>query len=243
MRRVVEPISRVAAYGKRHGIRATVERAGLFLRRLFASNRMVLFYLDFPSEEPSDDTTLSAELADNLSVEVMHSREEMASEDWERVLNFWNPDLCRRSYTERFRQGASLWLIRCDGNLAGYGWTITGCTVEPHYYPLGANDVHLFDFLVFPEYRGRNLNPNLLNFILSQLAAERLTRAYIEVREWNHPQLKSLAKTSFKLLGVARKATLFGLTFVQWTSTPVPVFSENAQVPAKKHNQVRIFSR
>jgi len=243
MKMVVEPISRVAAYGKRHGIRATFERAGLFVSRLFNSNRMVLFYLDFPVDESSEDTDFPACLPDDLSVEVKHSREEIAPEDWERMLNFWNPDLCARSYPERFQQGASLWLIRSQGNLAGYGWTIVGRTLEPHYYPLGENDVHLFDFLVFPEYRGRNINPLLLDSILNDLAAQRRSRAYIEVREWNHPQLKSLAKTSFKLLGVARKATLFGITFVQWTDAPVPIISKTARVSAKKQNQLRIFSR
>ncbi len=241
--RFVEPISRLAAYGKRHGFRATLQRASLFVRRLFSSNRMVLFYCDFSvSGAPSPVTSLP----DHLRVERKQSRDEMAAADWEQIVNFWNPELSQRDITERFHAGASLWLIRSDENLAGYGWTLTGRTMAPHYHPLGANDVHMFDFLVFPEYRGRKINPSLVDHILNQLAAEGRTRAYIEVREWNHPQLASLGKTRFRLLGIARKMSLFGRTFVEWASGPNWPEFEKAQIPVKtteSANPVSLASR
>jgi ribosomal protein S18 acetylase RimI-like enzyme len=224
----LEPICRLAAYGKRHGVRATLQRGGLFVRRLF-SNRMVLFYYDFPNiAAPCPATNLQ----DRLKVDRIQSREEMTSADWEQIVNFWNPEISQRRFSERFREGASLWLIRAEQALAGYGWTMTGRTIEPHYHPLGANDVHMFDFLVFPEYRGRKINPFLVDHILRQLGAEGKTRAYIEVREWNRAQLISLAKTQFQLLGVARKSSLFGRTFVEWTSTPKLPGSEKVHIPA-----------
>jgi ribosomal protein S18 acetylase RimI-like enzyme len=240
---LIEPISRLAAYNRRHGFGATLQRAGLFMRRLFSSNRMVLFYCDFPHDGTSWPVT---SLPGHLRIDRKQSAEEIAPEDWEQIVNFWNPELCNRSFTERFREGASMWLIRYEEKLAGYGWTITGLTVEPHYHPLGANDVHMFDFLVFPEYRGRKINPCLVDHILNQLAFEGRTRAYIEVREWNHSQLSSLGKTRFRLLGVARKVSLFGRTFVEWTSAPDRPGSEKAQIPAKNKdaaNRVSLASR
>jgi ribosomal protein S18 acetylase RimI-like enzyme len=240
---LVEPISRLAAYGRRHGFRATLQRTGLFFGRLFSSNRMVLFYCDFPVHGASSPAT---NLPDHLKVERKQSRDEMALADWEQIINFWNPELSQRDITERFQAGASLWLIRSEEKLAGYGWTITGRAMAPHYHPLGANDVHMFDFLVFPEYRGRKINPCLVDHILNQLAAEGRTRAYIEVREWNHPQLTSLGKTRFRLLGIARKMSLFGRTFVEWTSGPNWPELEKAQVPAKSTesaNRVSLASR
>jgi ribosomal protein S18 acetylase RimI-like enzyme len=236
----VEPISRLASYSRRHGLRATVRRTGLFVRRLFSSKRMVLFYCDLPGDKPSCAARNSS---DQLKVERKQSRQEMSPADWEQVMGFWNPDLCERSFTERFREGASIWLIRYEQKLAGYGWTITGRTIAPHYHPLGANDVHMFDFLVFPEYRGKNINPSLVDHILNQLAAEGRTRAYIEVREWNHPQLSSLKKTRFRLLGVARKRSVFGRTFVEWTGAPAGAVSESARIPAKNENRVSLASR
>ncbi len=208
---IFEPVSRLFAFFKRHGFRATLQRLWVFIQRMF-SNRMVLFYLDFPKGEAWPGTRLPQP----LTVERKTSRTEMRTEDWEKIVNFWNPRMTQINITGRFQHGASLWLIRWSGQLAGYGWTMTGHTIEPHYHPLGANDVHMFDYLVFPEFRGRNVNPSLVDHILDQMTQEGRTRAYIEVREWNTPQLRSLGKTKFQLLGVARKTCFLGRTFVEW---------------------------
>jgi ribosomal protein S18 acetylase RimI-like enzyme len=207
-----EPVSRLIAFSTRHGLRATLERSAQFLGRSF-SNRMVLFYFDLPKK---DDFSSTAILPDHLKVERKTSQAEISSGDWDKILNFWNPALCQRNFSERFQEGASLWLIWSGRELAGYGWTMKGRTIEPHYHPLGANDVHMFDYLVFPEFRGKNVNPSLVDYILHQMSAEGCRRAYIEVREWNKPQLNSLRKTRFQLLGIARKVSLFRRTIVEW---------------------------
>ena len=72
-----------------------------------------------------------------------------------------------------------MWLIKSAGKLAGFGWTLQGDTIEPHYFPLAQDDVHLFDFHVFPQYRGQGLNPFLVNYILHSLASESSGRAFI----------------------------------------------------------------
>lgn len=209
--RILEPISRVTSFCKRHGLRATLRRTVLFAKRLLSSNRMVLFYLDLADLQ-------TGALPADLRVEQKKSPNEIDAKDWQLIINFWNAQLSQRSFLQRFHQGASIWLVWCDSSLAGYGWTVTGKTIEPHYHPFGANDVHLFDFLVFPEFRGRNINPCLVGYILQRLSSEGRTRAYIEVREWNKPQLQSLRKTPFQLLGVARKRSILGRTVVQWSA-------------------------
>jgi len=151
-----------------------------------------------------------------MTVERKKSEGEIDSGDLEQIVNFWHPELCRRQVTERFGKGASLWVIKHDGRLAGYGWTLKGNTIEPHYFRLAQNDVHLFDFQVFPEYRGRGMNPILVTRILSELAAECGGRAFIEAAEWNHAQLASLRKTSFNRLGQATKFTILGHAVVLW---------------------------
>lgn len=88
--------------------------------------------------------------------------------------------------------------------------------MEPHYFRLGREDVHLFDFYVFPPYRGQGLNPLLLTNILHNLTTECAGRAFIEAAEWNHAQLASLRKTSFHRLGQASKFTIFRRTIVCW---------------------------
>jgi hypothetical protein len=74
--------------------------------------------------------------------------------------------------------------------------------------------VHLFDFHVISEYRGRGLNPILVRHILQVLADEGVERALIEAAEWNQPQLSSLARTPFRRMGLARKWRLWGRTIV-----------------------------
>jgi ribosomal protein S18 acetylase RimI-like enzyme len=203
---------------------------------------MVLFYFDL-----ADDGSLAAtNMPDHLNVARKTGLDAIDTPDWQQITELWNPRLCRRNFSERFQEGASLWLIRSEGRLAGYGWTMTGRTIAPHYHPLGANDVHLFDFLVFPEFRGRNINPSLVRHILNELTAEGSSRAFIEVREWNRPQMISLAKTPFRCLGVARKASLFGKTFVEWSAAPGGSVSQTVQSPAqdgKTANRVSMISR
>ncbi len=132
------------------------------------------------------------------------------------MTSFWNPKWAFRNIKERFGQGASLWLIKSEDRLAGSGWTLRGRTIAPHYFPLGPEDVHFFDFHVFPQYRGRGMNPFLVNHMLRSLAADGGGRAFIEAAEWNGAQLASLKKTPFRHLGWARKFTIVRHTIVWW---------------------------
>ena len=89
----------------------------------------------------------------------MESLPNSASQDLQEMTSFWNPKLAHGTSIERFETGASLWLIKSADKLAGYGWTLQGRTIEPYYFPLGKDDVHLFDFHVFPQYRGQGNKP------------------------------------------------------------------------------------
>jgi GNAT superfamily N-acetyltransferase len=179
-------------------------------RALFA-NGQVVFSCNLEKPVPGLSTLPGA-----VQVERLRDCGELAAQDLGEIVSFWNPGLAQRNIKERFGQGASLWLIRSDGQLAGFGWTIQGRTLEPHYFRLGSGDVHLFDFLVFPRFRGLGINPLLVRSILGRLALECHGRAFIEAAEWNHPQLSSLARTPFHRLGSARKFTILGHTVVRW---------------------------
>ena len=207
-------ISRVTDYFKRNGLRATVRRLGLAAQRALFCSRMVLFYCDLP--------TLSSPTA-----ELPEFPEGRTAHESNRSQPAWT---CKRSpvsgilskpvrnLKERFELGASLWLIKCEGNLAGYGWTLQGRTVEPHYSPLGPEDVQFLDFHVFPKYRGRAMDWFLMTHILHELAAEGRARAFGEAAEWNKASLSSFAMTPFRRLGGARKFTVFGHTIVYWSA-------------------------
>jgi Acetyltransferase (GNAT) family len=204
-------ISRLRGHYSRNGFRATLRRTILAIKRLRFANRHIVFYCDL-IRQVSESTSIS----DSATVERVRGERELNWQDLEKIVNFWNPKLARRNVTDRFGKGASLWLVKCEGQLAGFGWTIRGCTIEPQYYRLGANDIHFFDFFVFPQYRGRGMNPFLVGHVLASLAFECQGRAFIEVAEWNQAQLTSLRKTPFYCLGAASKFSLFGKTIVCW---------------------------
>jgi hypothetical protein len=203
--------SRFAVYLRRNGFRAAARRAAVAFNRALFSNRMVLFYSDL-----SRQGSWPADLPISVKVERKRSESDLDSQDLQEIMNFWNPKLASRQINERFGRGASMWLIKSEDRLAGYGWTLQGCTIEPHYFHFGKDDVHLFDFLVFPKYRGQGLNPLLVTHILRNLATESRGRAFIEAAEWNHAQLSSLRKTPFHRIGQARKLTILRRTIVCW---------------------------
>jgi ribosomal protein S18 acetylase RimI-like enzyme len=204
-------ISRFTVYFKRYGLRAAVRRIGLAARRALFSSRMVLFYCDL--SVLSSPTT---DLPSSLKVERHRNQTDLSQQDLQEITSFWNPQQARRNIKERFELGASLWLIKFKDELAGYGWTLQGRTVEPHYFPLGTDDVQFLDFHVFPKYRGRAMDWFLMTYILHRLAAEGLARAFGEAAEWNKASLASFAMTPFRRLGWARKFTIFRQTLVSW---------------------------
>ncbi len=92
---------------------------------------MVLFYCDL-----STLSSPTADLPSSLKVERHTNQTDLSPQDLQEITSFWNPEQARRNIKERFELGASLWLIKSEDHLAGYGWTLQGRTVEPHYFPL-----------------------------------------------------------------------------------------------------------
>ncbi len=81
-----------------------------------------------------------------------------------------------------------------------YGWVAlnaeplgnTGCAFEP---PQG--DAWLYDFATLPDYRGHGYYPTLLRFILTDLAAQGLRRAWIGTEPGNDISARSIARAGF----------------------------------------------
>jgi len=211
-------ISRIAEYHRRHGLRATIRRTALATKRLLFSGRTIVFYCDL-----SRQTLASADFPKSLEVERKRRQADLEQQDLNQIINTWNPKLARQRLEERFAHGASVWLIKFDKRLAGYGWTLQGGTIAPYYFPLAKEDAHLFDFYVFPQFRGRGINRFLVARILDSLATSLGGRAFIEAAEWNQAQLSSLGRTPFRRLGWARQLTIFGNTLVYWAEDQMTV--------------------
>lgn len=209
--RIFNSISRLSEYCKRHGLSATIRRTRLALTRAFFANRKLVFYCDLKNWAP-----LRVIIPSGFSVRNISMLTALSATSLQEMTDFWNAKLALQSIRERFEKGASLWLIECGNRLAGYGWTIRGQTIAPYYFPLAHEDVHFFDFHVFPQFRGQGINPCLVSRILDDLAKESAGRAFIEVAEWNYAQLSSLEKTSFRYLGEVRSFVILDQIFVSW---------------------------
>jgi hypothetical protein len=202
---------RIADYYKRNGFGATLRRAQVALTRSIFAARMVVFYCDM------DERSLpKVKFPDSLKVRRLTALDELSLGDRQRIMAIQAPKLANQKIRERFDNGATLWLIQLDERLAGYGWTLRGTTIAEYYFPMGPADVQLFDFLVFPEFRGRALHWFLTGYILKTLAAEGGARAYADTHEWNHAQIASFKMTPFRRLGVVRTYQFFGRHLTHW---------------------------
>ncbi len=202
---------RLVEYQRRHGFRATVRRAGIAARRAVLAGDMVVFYCDL-----DPDKCRPVKITTGFSIERLESLTDLGSADFEQVTAFWNPKLARANIRERFEKGAVLWLVKSGESVAGYGWTMRGGSIEPYYFPLGADDVQFFDFYVAAKFRGRALHWLLTGYILHVLATEGAARAFADTGEWNEAQLASFRMTKFRLLGRVRTLRVFGQLLNRW---------------------------
>ena len=208
---IFNSISRLNAYYRLHGFRATIQRAGVAAKRGLFASRMVVFYCDLPRL-----AVRAVNMPSSMSVQRLRSEAELSHADLEEITSFWNPKQARRNIEERFAKGSSLWLIKSEAKVAGYGWTLHGRTIGDYYFPMAHDDVQLFDFYVFPKFRGRALHWLLTAYILQTLASEGAARAFADTGEWNQAQLSSFKMTPFRRLGLVRTFTIVGHTFVRW---------------------------
>jgi hypothetical protein len=211
-------ISRVAEYSRRHGFAATLRRAGLAARRAVFANRMVVFYCDLDNRLLRPINTPKT-----FKIERIRALTELRVEQFQQITSFWNPKLAVRNICERFDCGATLWIVECQNELAGYGWTLRGRAIEPYYFPLGERDVQLFDFFVLAKFRGRALHWLLTGHILHTLATEGVGRAYADTHEWNAAQLASFKMTPLRCLGLVRTYNFFGRQLRSWTQEELAV--------------------
>lgn len=232
-------ISRFAEYYKRHGFAATIRRTSLAVKRGLLASRMLVYYCDLVSQP-----VRPVNIPNSMRVDRIRSGTELSQEDLQEITSFWNPKQARRNIAERFTKGASLWLIKSGDKVAGYGWTLQGCTIAEYYFPIGPKDVQLFDFYVFPKFRGRALHWLLTAFILQTLAAEGAARAFADTAEWNEAQLSSFKMTPFRRLGLARSFTIFGHTYVSWVEDePIAQIQKSAERQDKVPSMARSHER
>ena len=162
---------RIVTYLRRHGFRATFGRVVDQVKRASQLNCMALLYCDL-----SGGVYGPAELPEFITIVRKRDEAELSEAEFIEFADCWNPRLASKAIKDRFGRNASLWMMKLDGELGGYVWTLQGSTMEPYFFRLGQADVHLFDGYVAPKFRGRGLHGHLLNHVLRNLASESVER-------------------------------------------------------------------
>ncbi len=230
---IASSTSRLTEYYRRHGFTATLSRTLLAAKRMLFAGRMVVFYCDLDVRRMS-----RTNISGPFRVERLRSLVELKPEQHRQMIEVWNPKLADRLLRERFEKGASLWLVQHENELAGFGWTLHGQAIATYYFPLGSDDVQLFDFYVFACFRGRALHWLLTNHILNELAVEGRTRAFADTGEWNEAQLASFTMTPFRPLGLVKTYKIFGRVLTRWA--PFELAPYKRKITTGKRQPVKI---
>ena len=88
-------------------------------------------------------------------------------------------------FSDCVKAGHSCWVLCVDEAIAGYGILSTG-----------ADEAHLLNLCIGPDYRGRGLGRHLLGRLLGIARWNRAQRVFLEVRPSN-----PLAKTLYESVG------------------------------------------
>ena len=239
--------SKLKMYYKHQGLlyafQRVVRKLGYMLlgNMIYYRRRHVLFYADL-SNGKSKEIILPA----GISIECSRRKEDICQRDWGIIRSNFSEKYLQSIMKERFAKGALLWLIKVSGDLAGYMWTIRGATDKPNVRTLTADEVNFFDAMIFENFRGRGLNPVLVNYVLSELQKQHCVRAFIETKTTNTAEIRSLAKTDFCRYGLAQSHLHWerGQIIVRWKmlSTSIDIDIDESKVETQVFNSFEQIS-
>lgn len=124
----------------------------------------------------------------------------------------------RYLYPARFARGEHFWTVQQGDQILAYCWATQEpveigeirCVMSPR-----PDEVYLYDAFTFPDYRGQNLYPALLQRVLDASRQAGLRRALIFVMSDNRASIRGVQKAGFRefqrvtcqnILGFARYA-------------------------------------
>lgn len=202
---------RIARYYRRHGLRGTLRRFLVALRRTVLNNKTVLFYFDMSHADEVDPS-----LPNNCTVQIIRQYSEILSADLQIMFDHLGKERTQHDMRERFDKGAVLYVMKENQQMAAFIWSLRKRMVEPFFFPLAEDDVVVFDAESLPEYRGRGFYPLLVRWVLCRLRKEGASRVYMAAKVWNASSLRGLAKTPFRRFGMAQMVRVCGKTITIW---------------------------
>jgi len=207
-------LTRFINYYNKQGALVTFYRILEHPYRILFKNQAILHYVEM---NEVDDSVLN--LPNNVVIESRRSYSETLQPDMQKMSNYWHESKTISTTKERFKGGAILWIVKVNGDIAAFVWSIRGKVIHPWFFPLTPHDAYIFDAETFEEYRGHGLYPLLMNYILGKLKLDGVSRVVAEPYEWNTTSIRALEKTHFRKFGKARKFHLFRRNITIWSNT------------------------
>lgn len=194
-----------------NGISKTVDKIIFIIWRQL-KNKQILYYAEL-NERTNDIQNLPS----NVTIEGKITKSEISNEDIQILTSARGKLTIECQLDDRFQKGARLWLLKVDGILVGFIWSLGQTTLQQYFFPLTEKDVYLFDNEILELFRNRSFNSFLINQVLLELKRLGKVRVFIDTHQWNIPEQRSLSKTNFKKLGTIRKIRLFHRNIVIWS--------------------------
>ena len=203
---------RAKRYYQKRGLIETLRHAILVVIRNCFQKEFILFTAELPQLGGREIV-----VPEGIVIVCRKKESEISEPEYEALLANGGKSIVAKQIKERFSKGAQIWLMKQEGYLVGFVWSIGEKPVKPYFFPLTASDVHLFDNEIFSDYRGKGSNPILIDYVLRELQKKGFLRAYIETAAWNKTEVQSLTKTAFQRLAVARRFSFFGKQIAVWS--------------------------
>ena len=179
-------------------------------------NKDVLFYRDISTIDESD-----VPLPPNITVRHFSKIEEIPQKDLLWLYKIRGGQLLVQNLLNHFFQiKATLWFVYLDDKVVGWRCSKTQeIGFFKHFFqhfPLTPKDAVCGAAEIFPEYRGRGINPTMLKLMFLEMKKSGINRIYLVIKEWNHANIKSVQKADFKKIGIAKEINILGKKIIIW---------------------------
>jgi RimJ/RimL family protein N-acetyltransferase len=125
--------------------------------------------------------------------------------------------LSAKTLARNFNDGADFWILRLDGRIAGYLfslWRSPAILREFPYLDVGEDGMIIFGTEVFRAVRGKGIASASTELIVDELAHEGARRAFRCCAKENVSSARAISKTRFQLVGEASAIRLLGHPWV-----------------------------
>ena len=202
---------RLVYFYKKNGLMKTIIRIPRVLQRRLIHHKYVIFCVDLYTLNCDNAST-----PEWFEIECKQTRADLKENEIKELYSAHDARIVERQLNERFSEGAWLWMVKFNQLPAGFVWTMKAQTIKQYFIPLGDGDISLVDNVIFAHCRSRGINPVLIDNVLFNLKKKGFARAYIETHWSNTAEIRSLEKTNFKRIAIARIYQILGKTAVLW---------------------------